>query len=147
MGSFKRLLTILGRGAVVVAVPPSVRRASRQLAPVVLAPLARLVLLLFLAAVVAGTVMAVRGGVWATVARPALLLVAAAAILAVSGALGPQGRLLARYMERRSWRRGEMDATWRGRGLRTLAHWIERALVRPARDKGDREDGHGDFQG
>jgi len=137
MGSFKRLLARVGRGAVAVAVPPSVRRASRQLAPVVLAPLARLVLFLFLAAVVAGTVMAVRGGVWATIARPALLLVAAAAILAVSGALGPQGRLLARYM----------DATWRGRGLRTLARWIERALVRLARDKGDREDGHGDIRG
>ncbi len=147
MGPFKRLLARVGRGAVVVAVPPSVRRASRQLAPVVLAPLARLVLLLFLAAVVAGTVMAVRGGVWATVARPALLLVAAAAILAVSGALGPQGRLLARYVERRSWRRGEMDATWRGRWLRLLARWIERALVRRTPERDKKEDGHGDFQG
>jgi len=147
MGSFKRLLARVGRGVVVVAVPPSVRRASRQLAPVVLAPLARLVLLLFLAAVVAGTVMAVRGGVWATVARPALLLVAAAAILAVSGALGPQGRLLARYVERRSWRRGEIDPTWQGRWLRLLARWIERALVRRTPERDKKEDGYGDFQG
>ncbi len=139
----RSLLAHLGRGAVVLAVPPSVRRAARATAPVLLAPLAQLVLLLALIAVVAGTVMAVHGGLWATLARPLVLLVAATAILAVSGALGPQGRLLASHLRRRAWRRGEMGATWRGRALRALAWTIERALARPSPDK-EREGTDGD---
>ena len=62
-------------------------------------------------------------------------------ILAFSGALAPQGRLLGRlllsYAKREAGRRG---LTWRGRFFRALARRLELATSEKAKDKGKTDD-------
>jgi len=81
--------------------------------------------------VLVGTVLAVRavGHPLLGLARDALLLMGAVVLLALSGALAPQGRLLGRlllsYAKRESVRRG---LTWQGRLFRVLARRLEFAM-------------------
>ncbi len=117
-----------GRGLFVLAVPKTVRRSTGELRRVEMSPALGLVLRLTTLLVLAGTVLAVHavGHPLLGLARDALLLVGAVVILALSGALAPQGRLLGRlllsYAKRESARRG---LTWRGRLFRALVRHLE----------------------
>ncbi len=88
--------------------------------------------------VLVGTVLAVRavGHPLLGLARDALLLVGAVVILALSGALAPQGRLVGRlvlsYAKREAGRRG---LTWRGRLFRALARRLESAMAEKEKGK------------
>jgi len=124
-----RTLRATGRGLLVLALPKSVRTSTAELRralPTSITPAARLALRIAVLVVIVGTVLAVRGAgqVGVGVAHEVLLLLGALAILAVSGALGPQRTLLARYMKREATRRG---LTWRGRLFRTLGRRLEPA--------------------
>ncbi len=126
----KRAARATGRGVYVLAVPKTVRRSTEELRGVEMSPALGLVLRLAAILVLAGTVMAVHavGHPLLGLARAALLLVGAVVMLALSGALAPQGRLMGRlllsYAKRESARRG---LTWRGRLFRTLARRLEPA--------------------
>jgi len=115
----------------ILAVPKTVRRSTDKLRHVEMSPALGLVLRLAALLVLAGTILAVRsvGHPLLGLARDALLLVGAVVILALSGALAPQGRLLGRlvlsYAKREAGRRG---LTWRGRLFRALARHLEPAL-------------------
>ncbi len=127
----KRAARATGRGLYVLAVPRTVRRSTEELRRVELSPALGLVLRLFAVLVLAGTVLAVHavGHPLLGLARAALLLLGAVAILALSGALAPQGRLLGQlllsYAKRESARRG---LTWQGRLFRALARRLEPAM-------------------
>ncbi len=124
----KRAARATGRGLFVLAVPKTVRRSTDELRSVEMSPALGLVLRLTALLVLAGTVLAVHavGHPLLGLARDALLLVGAVVILALSGALAPQGRLVGRlllsYAKRESARRG---LTWRGRLYRALARRLE----------------------
>ena len=124
----KRAARATGRGLFVLAVPRTVRRSTDELRSVEMSPALGLVLRLTALLVLAGTVLAVHavGHPLLGLARDALLLVGAVVILALSGALAPQGRLVGRlllsYAKRESARRG---LTWRGRLFRALARRLE----------------------
>jgi len=126
----KRAARATGRGLFVLAVPKTVRRSTDTLRGVEMSPALGLVLRLTVLLVLAGTVLAVRavGHPLLGLARAALLLIGAVVILALSGALTPQGRLLGRlllsYAKREAGRRG---LTWRGRLFRALARRLEPA--------------------
>ncbi len=126
----KRAARATGRGLFVLAVPKTVRRSTDTLRGVEMSPALGLVLRLTVLLVLAGTVLAVRavGHPLLGLARAALLLIGAVVILALSGALAPQGRLLGRlllsYAKREAGRRG---LTWRGRLFRALARRLEPA--------------------
>jgi len=124
-----RALRATGRGLLVLALPKSVRTSTAELRhalPVTVTPAVGLALRIAVLVVIVGTVLAVRGTgqIGVGVAREALVLLGALVILAVSGALGPQRTLLARYMKREATRRG---LTWRGRLFRTLGRRLEPA--------------------
>ncbi len=126
-----RALRATGRGLLVLALPRSVRTSTAELRralPTSVTPAVGLALRIALLVVVVGTVLAVRGAgqVGVGVAREVVLLLGALAILAVSGALGPQRTLLARYMKREGTRRG---LTWRGRFFRALGRRLEPATL------------------
>ena len=132
-----RALRATGRGLLVLALPRSVRTSTAELRralPTSVTPAVGLALRIALLVVVVGTVLAVRGAgqVGVGVAREVVLLLGALAILAVSGALGPQRTLLARYMKREGTRRG---LTWRGRLFRTLGRRLEPAT--PGKEEGE----------
>jgi len=124
----KRAARATGRGVYILAVPKTVRRSTDELRGVEMSPALGLVLRLVVVLVLAGTVLAVHavGHPFLGLARDALLLVGAVMILALSGALAPQGRLLGRlvlsYAKREAGRRG---LTWRGRLFRVLARRLE----------------------
>jgi hypothetical protein len=126
----QRVAKATGRGLFILAVPKTVRRSTDDLAQVEMAPALGLVLRLTALLVLAGTVLAVRavGHPLLGLARDALLLVGAVVMLALSGALAPQGRLVGRlllsYAKREAGRRG---LTWRGRLFRVLARRLESA--------------------
>jgi len=126
----QRVAKATGRGLFVLAVPKTVRRSTDDLAQVEMSPALGLVLRLTALLVLAGTVLAVRavGHPLLGLARDALLLVGAVVMLALSGALAPQGRLVGRlllsYAKREAGRRG---LTWRGRLFRVLARRLESA--------------------
>jgi len=124
-----RALRATGRGLLVLALPKSVRTSTAELRhalPATVTPAAGLALRIAVLVVIVGTVLAVRGAgqVGVGVAREVLLLLGALVILAVSGALGPQRTLLARYMKREATRRG---LTWQGRIFRALGRRLEPA--------------------
>jgi len=129
-----------GRRLYILAVPKTVRRSTDELAQVELAPALGLILRLAALLVLVGTVLAVRavGHPLLGLARDALLLVGAVVILALSGALAPQGRLLGRlllsYAKRESARRG---LTWRGRLFRVLVRRLEPAMSEKEKEKTD----------
>ncbi len=139
----KRVARATGRGLVVLAVPRTVRRSTDDLRSVEMSPALGLVLRLAAVLVIAGTVLAVHavGHPLLGLAREGLLLVGAVIILALSGALAPQGRLLGRlllsYARREAGRRG---LTWRGRFFRVLARRLELATSEKAKDKGKTDD-------
>ncbi len=139
----KRAARATGRGLYVLAVPRTVRRSTEELRAVEMSPALGLVLRLSAVLVLAGTVLAVHavGHPLLGIARDGLLLVGAVVILALSGALAPQGRLLGRlllsYARRESARRG---LTWRGRFFRALARRLELATSEKAKDKGKTDD-------
>jgi len=120
----KRAAHATGRGLYVLAVPRTVRRSTDDLRSVEMSPALGLVLRVAAVLVIAGTVLAVHavGHPLLGLARDVLLLLGAVVILALSGALAPQGRLLGRlllsYAKREAGRRG---LTWRGRIFRALA--------------------------
>jgi len=124
----KRAARATGRGVYILAVPKTVRRSTDELRGVEMSPALGLVLRLVVVLVLAGTVLAVHavGHPFLDLARDALLLAGAVVILALSGALAPQGRLLGRlllsYAKREAGRRG---LTWRGRLFRALARRLE----------------------
>ncbi len=124
----KRAARATGRGVYILAVPKTVRRSTDKLRGVEMSPALGLVLRLVVVLVLAGTVLAVHavGHPFLGLARDALLLAGAVVILALSGALAPQGRLLGRlllsYAKREAGRRG---LTWRGRLFRALARRLE----------------------
>jgi len=124
----KRAARATGRGVYILAVPKTVRRSTDELRGVEMSPALGLVLRLVVVLVLAGTVLAVHavGHPFLGLARDALLLAGAVMILALSGALAPQGRLLGRlllsYAKREAGRRG---LTWRGRLFRALARRLE----------------------
>ena len=124
----KRAARATGRGVYILAVPKTVRRSTDELRGVEMSPALGLVLRLVVVLVLAGTVLAVHavGHPFLGLARDALLLAGAVVILALSGALAPQGRLLGRlvlsYAKREAGRRG---LTWRGRLFRALARRLE----------------------
>ena len=124
----KRAARATGRGVYVLAVPKTVRRSTEELRRVEMSPALGLVLRIAAILVLAGTVLAVHavGHPLLGLARDALLLVGAVVILALSGALTPQrrlvGRLLLSYAKREAGRRG---LTWRGRLFRALAQRVE----------------------
>jgi len=64
-------------------------------------------------------------------------------ILALSGALAPQGRLVGRlvlsYAKREAGRRG---VTWRGRLFRVLARRLEPVMSDATKEKGKTDDHH-----
>jgi len=126
----QRVAKATGRGLFILAVPKTVRRSTDDLAQVEMAPALGLVLRLTALLVLAGTVLAVRavGHPLLGLARDALLLVGAVVMLALSGALAPQGRLVGRlvlsYAKREAGRRG---LTWQGRLFRVLARRLESA--------------------
>ncbi len=124
-----RALRATGRGLLILALPGSVRRSTAELRhnlPAVITPAVGIALRIAVVLVIASTVLAVHeaGHPLFGVAREVLLLLGALAILALSGALGPQRMLLARYMKREGTRRG---LTWRGRLFRTLGRRMEPA--------------------
>jgi len=124
----QRVARATGRGLYILAVPKTVRRSTDDLRGVEMAPALGLVLRLTALLVLAGTVLAVHaaGHPFLGLARDALLLVGAVVLLALSGALTPQrrlvGRLLLSYAKREAGRRG---LTWRGRLFRALAQRVE----------------------
>jgi len=128
-----------GRRLYILAVPKTVRRATDELAQVEMAPALGLILRLAALLVLVGTVLAVRavGHPLLGLARDALLLIGAVVILALSGALAPQGRLVGRlllsYARREAGRRG---LTWRGRLFRVLARRLESATSDATKEKG-----------
>jgi len=123
----------------ILAVPKTVRRSTDDLRGVEMAPTLGLVLRLTALLVLAGTVLAVRavGHPLLGLARDALLLIGAVVILALSGALAPQGRLVGQfvlsYAKREAGRRG---LTWRGRLFRVLARRLESAMADATKEKG-----------
>ena len=129
-----------GRRLYILAVPKTVRRSTDELAQVELAPALGLILRLAALLVLVGTVLAVRavGHPLLGLAHDALLLVGAVVILALSGALAPQGRLVGRfvlsYAKREASRRG---LTWRGRLFRVLARRLEPAMSEKEKEKTD----------
>jgi len=139
----KRAARATGRGLYVLAVPRTVRRSTDDLRSVEMSPALGLVLRLSAVLVLAGTVLAVHavGHPLLGVARDGLLLLGAVAILALSGALAPQGRLLGRlllsYAKREAGRRG---LTWRGRLFRACTRRLELATSEKAKDKGKTDD-------
>ena len=128
-----------GRRLYILAVPKTVRRSTDELAQVEMAPALGLILRLAALLVLVGTVLAVRavGHPLLGLARDALLLIGAVVILARSGALAPQGRLVGRlllsYAKREAGRRG---LTWRGRLFRVLARRLESATSDATKEKG-----------
>jgi len=126
----KRAARATGRGLFVLAVPKTVRRSTDELRRVEMSPALGLVLRLAALLVLTGTVLAVHavGHPLLGLARAVLLLVGAVVILALSGALAPQGQLLGRlllsYAKREAGRRG---LTWRGRLFRALVRRLEPA--------------------
>ncbi len=128
----KRAARATGRGLFVLAVPKTVRHSTDELRQVEMSPALGLVLRLAALLVLAGTVLAVHavGHPLLGFARDALLLLGAVVMLALSGALAPQGRLLGRlllvYAKREAGRRG---LTWRGRLFRALARRLEPATL------------------
>ncbi len=126
----KRAARATGRGVYVLAVPRTVRRSTDELRSVEMSPALGLVLRLTALLVLAGTVLAVHavGHPLLGLARAVLLLVGAVVILALSGTLAPQGRLVGRlllsYAKRESARRG---LTWRGRLFHALVRRLEPA--------------------
>ncbi len=134
----QRAARATGRGLFVLAVPRTVRRSTDELAQVEMSPMLGLVLRLTALLVLVGTVLAVRavGHPLLGLARDALLLVGAVVILALSGALAPQGRLVGRlvlsYAKREAGRRG---LTWRGRLFRALARRLESAMAEKEKGK------------
>ena len=112
------------RGLYILAVPKTVRRSTDELRSVEMSPALGLILRLAALLVLAGTILAVHavGHPLLGLARAVLLLIGAVVILALSGALAPQGRLLGRllrsYAKRESARRG---LTWQGRLFHALA--------------------------
>ncbi len=138
----KRAARATGRGVYILAVPKTVRRSTDELRQVEMSPALGLVLRLSAILVLAGTVLAVHavGHPLLGLARDALLLVGAVVILALSGALAPQGRLLGRlllsYAKRESARRG---LTWQGRLFRAFARRLEPATLEK-KEKGKTDD-------
>ena len=136
----QRAARVVGQSLFVLAVPKTVRRSTDELAQVELAPALGLILRLAALLVLVGTVLAVRavGHPLLGLARDALLLVGAIVMLALSGALAPQGRLLGRlvlsYAKRESARRG---LTWRGRLFRVLVRRLEPAMSEKEKEKTD----------
>jgi len=134
----QRAARATGRGLYVLAVPKTVRRSTDDLRAVEMSPALGLVLRIAALLVLAGTVLAVHavGHPLLGLARAALLLVGAVVILALSGALAPQGRLLGRlllsYTKRESARRG---LTWQGRLFRALAGRLESAMSEKEKGK------------
>ncbi len=134
----KRAARATGRGVYVLAVPKTVRRSTDDLRRVEMSPALGLVLRLAAVLVLAGTVLAVHavGHPLLGLARNALLLVGAIVMLALSGALAPQGRLLGRlllvYAKRESARKG---LTWQGRLFRALARRLEPATLEKEKGK------------
>ncbi len=126
----QRAARATGRGLYILAVPKTVRRSTDEVRGVEMSPALGLVLRLVVVLVLAGTVLAVHavGHPLLGLARDALLLSGAVVILALSGALAPQGRLLGRlllsYAKREAGRRG---LTWQGRLFRVLARRLEPA--------------------
>ncbi len=139
----KRAARATGRSLYVLAVPRTVRRSTEDLRRVEMSPALGLVLRLSAVLVLAGTVLAVHavGHPLLGFARNGLLLLGAVVILAFSGALAPQGRLLGRlllsYAKRESARRG---LTWQGRLFRALARRLEPATSKKDKDKGKTDD-------
>ncbi len=135
----QRAARVVGQSLFVLAVPKTVRRSTDDLAQVEMAPALGLVLRLTALLVLAGTVLAIRavGHPLLGLARDALLLVGAVVILALSGALAPQGRLVGRlllsYTKREAGRRG---LTWRGRLFRVLARHLESVTSEKEKEKG-----------
>ncbi len=134
----QRAARAMGRGLYILALPKTVRRSTDELRGVEMSPALGLVLWLAALLVLVGTVLAVHavGHPLLGLARAALLLVGAVVILALSGALAPQGRLLGRlllsYAKRESARRG---LTWRGRLFRALARRLEPAISEKEKGK------------
>ncbi len=130
MSGIKRAARATGRGVYILAVPKTVRRSTAELRRVEMSPALGLVLRIAALLVLAGTVLAVHavGHPLLGLARAVLLLVGAVVMLALSGALAPQGRLLGRlllsYTKREAGRRG---LTWQGRLFRALARRLEPA--------------------
>jgi len=134
----KRAARATGQGLFVLAIPRTVRRSTDELRQVEMSPALGLVLRLAALLVLVGTVLAVRsvGHPLLGLARDALLLVGAVVLLALSGALAPQGRLLGRlllsYAKREASHRG---LTWQGRLFRVLARRLEPATVEKEKGK------------
>ena len=134
----QRAARATGRDLYILAVPKTVRRSTDDLRSVEMSPALGLVLRTAALLVLAGTVLAVHAGGHPLLglARAALLLIGAIVILALSGALAPQGRLLGRlllsYTKRESARRG---LTWRGRFFRALVRRLEPAMSEKERGK------------
>ena len=130
----QRAARATGRGLYILAVPKTVRRSTDELRTVEMSPALGLVLRLAALLVLVGTVLAVHavGHPLLGLARAALLFVGAVVILALSGALAPQGRLLLSYAKRESARRG---LTWRGRLFRALARRLEPAMSKKEKGK------------
>ena len=134
----QRAARAMGRGLYVLALPKTVRRSTDELRQVEMSPALGLVLRLAALLVLVGTILAVHavGQPLLGLARAALLFVGAVVILALSGALAPQGRLLGRlllsYAKRESARRG---LTWRGRLFRALARRLELATSKKEKGK------------
>ena len=134
----QRAARATGRGLYILAVPRTVRRSTEELRGVEMSPALGLVLRITAILVLAGTVLAVHaaGHPLLGVARAALLFVGAVVMLALSGALAPQGRLVGRlllsYAKRESARRG---LTWQGRLFRALARRLEPAASKKEKGK------------
>jgi len=130
MSGIKRAARATGRGVYVLAVPKTVRRSTDEMRRVEMSPALGLVLRLAALLVLAGTVLAAHavGHPLLGFVRAVLLLLGAVVILALSGALAPQGRLLGRlllsYAKREAGRRG---LTWQGRLFRALVRRLEPA--------------------
>ena len=124
----------VGRVLYVIAVPRPLREATGLAFTAALSPLARLVALVALVVVVAGTILARRGhgAFLAGVAREGVLLVGALLILALMGVFAPQGRIVLRYIHREGLRR---RATWQGKTFRALARGIEATRVELEKQK------------
>ncbi len=134
----KRAARATGQGLFVLAIPRTVRRSTDELRQVEMSPALGLILRLAALLVLVGTVLAVHsvGHPLLGLARDALLLVGAVVLLALSGALAPQGRLLGRlllsYAKREASHRG---LTWRGRLFRALARRLKPATVEKEKGK------------
>ena len=134
----KRAARATGRGVYVLAVPKTVRRSTEEMRRVEMSPALGLVLRLAALLVLAGTVLAVHavGHPLLGLARAALLLLGAVVMLALSGALAPQGRLVGQlllsYAKRESARKG---LTWQGRLFRALARRLEPAASKKEKGK------------